>query len=265
MTYFPNSILPKRLIRESAAEVDNCPQIVNAKDYNRLMREIIAIEKYLVGEGSGTNSGLIGLPDQITDTMKNIANNGLFCQMSGVVSSGSRISIPVSIVSTTTTGNNASAATTINVTSTSNFPTSGTITKFNAISSSTATFSNAAGTTEEYKNYSFNEFRFQEQITYTGKTNTSFTGCSRVVVDAQTETAPSVVIAGKASIALYPIGWDIEQNEYPSHFYLESTAMLVPTGKVYKTNATLHQVDKSFAVGYILTIVGATTTIRMTM
>lgn len=167
MAFFPDQVMPKTLRHETSHEVDGDPNILNAADWNRHHREILAIERLLIGAqtaggaASGVtgfscyqfNSGLVcpninlnpngtnpNAPQSIQDAVDTIAglvdlitNGGLFAQYIGTIGDGQKVPIPSSIVSTQTTPHVPVApdATSIPVISTAGFPSQGVITKFN--------------------------------------------------------------------------------------------------------------------------------------
>lgn len=200
MAYFPAQIMPKKLVRETSNEVDGSPNIFNATDHNKHEREIISIEKFLVGAGAGTNTGLYGLISQCYNQFRDICNNGLIAQYNGsILTTGTNKTIPTpaNILNTTTVGALATGATTITVVSTAGFPASGFITKFNDLTPTTPYI------------FGFGQLSDQEIIQYTGLTATTFTGCTRAVEgDAQAITSGSAVIfGGKASLSLSHKSW----------------------------------------------------------
>jgi hypothetical protein len=122
--------MPKRLKPETPREVDGSPRIRNARDHNSHHREIIAIEKFLVGrKGSGFSATLAAAISEL----KAITNDGLVRNHVGVVPTGEAIPMPEGIPSTTITGPLPTSATTMEVESTEGFPASGLVTKFNSV------------------------------------------------------------------------------------------------------------------------------------
>lgn len=167
MAFFPDRVMPKMLRHESGHEVDGDPNILNAADWNRHHRELIAIERLLIGNqiAGSAASGVAGFscydfstglicpginlnpgqdptdaPKSIQDAINIIAalvdgltNSGFLAQHTGTLCCQGQVPIPANIVSTTTPGGLLSSATRIPVASTAGFPSSGFITKFNYV------------------------------------------------------------------------------------------------------------------------------------
>jgi hypothetical protein len=189
MAYFPNQIMAKILRAETVDEVDGSPMIYNARDYNTHVRELIAIEKFIGIPGS-QNTLLAVLRDAL-QLLRLITNEGLIANVSGTIGEGETIPMPGNVVSTTTSGTLSTGATIVNVASTDGFPNVGFATKFNKIDATTGAYNIGAKI--------FNS----EIITYTGKTATTLTGCTRAVAGtAQAvglgETA--LVVSGRAAL-----------------------------------------------------------------
>jgi hypothetical protein len=228
MAFFPVVPMPKELKRETSKEVDNNPSIYNARDYNIHHREIIAIEKMLIGDGSTTNNALLNLIRDSIQVFFDITNNGRLGSFSGIVASGSKISIPDFIPQTTTSGALAVSDTTITVVSTTGFPENGFLTKFNSIGTS------LTGSPPEPVFTFGNNITSQEIISYTGKTDTTFTGCTREEQDtiAQEVVVDGVatIIAGRSSLFLSGSSW--ASNGHPYHVIVEHDAELEVTATV---------------------------------
>jgi hypothetical protein len=190
MPYFPRTTMPKILAPETSAEVDGSPSIINAADANVLTREIIAIERLIGAADSNARGTLMALLSKAYGILYGYGEGLIAARISGTVLPNTTIPIPSSVLSTTTYGTTLSGDTTINVTSTSGFPNSGQITKFND------TTANGASC---------------ELISYTGITPTSFTGCGRTG-DAQTSTSAAVIIGGHASLCLGHSAWGAKSS-----------------------------------------------------
>lgn len=183
MAYFPNKVMPKQLRRETSSEVDGSPLILNARDHNVHEREIISIESLLIGNGS--NPSLSQIVAQLQAQANSLVNGNLISRHNGTVSIGSSVPIPPGVASTTTSGFLSSASTTITVASTAGFPSSGYLTKFN----------NTTAVVTQMTN--------QEVILYTGKTATTFTGCTRGANGSTAQNGTNaVLIPGYASLSL---------------------------------------------------------------
>lgn len=163
MSYFPSSIIPLSLKPETSAEVDGAPNIFNAHDYNLHRRELVAIEKALLGKqslvasgvsgfscsnlagasacpngggtgGNGTNGMTTGAAQalqQVQALIDQISNGGLMGQFCGAVRVGGAVPLPPSLVATVCQAPLLASATSIPVESTAGFPSTGFITKFN--------------------------------------------------------------------------------------------------------------------------------------
>lgn len=253
MAFFPVTKMPKTIRREGQTEVDNSPSIFNARDYNIHHRELLAIEDYLVGNGISSNSGIYNKLVQIITDFRNLTHNGLITQHCGTIKSGDRVPVPSNLATTVTDGSALSTGTTtITVASTAGFPSKGLITKFNAITAATTG-------SPEFKNYSFGaSVSNHEIIRYTGKTDTTFTGCTRAVggtAQAVASGATAQILAGKASLFLTHLGW--QGSTGPAQFYIEHDAILTTTAALYGFDSTLTNVDTVIEVAYAMTIVGS--------
>ena len=174
MAFFPDSPMPKNLKRETAKEVDNSASIYNARDYNIHHREILAMQRLLIGNGfAETDNGMLGAIIAALEALKNMTNGGLLSKYCGTIQSSEYVPIPAQVLNTKTGDTLLATATTIPVLSTSGFPRSGFLTKFNN------TNVVAAG---DFKSYAFGKSIMNyEIIRYAGKTDTSFTGCTREI------------------------------------------------------------------------------------
>lgn len=259
MSNFPMGVMKKNLKRETLNEVDNSPNIFNAKDFNIHDRELLSIQRYLVGDGLGQpNSGIAGQLAATINQFRAVANNGLMSQYAGSLTTGQSIPLPQNIIQTTTSGVNSAIATTINVASTVGFPSSGFITKFNNVSSTTT--SNPL-----WRRFLFASQTSQEIISYTGTTATSFTGCTRSVEGTAQATLineKAVIFGGKASvfIGLKSYVTIFDNNLAPAQFVVEHDSTLKVTGQILTDNGdpvTPLRTDQFIQIGYSLFIVGA--------
>ncbi len=291
MAFFPDQVMPKLLKKEIFAEVDGNPRLYNAHDHNIIHKEIIAIEKFLLGNQKNLifsnppssiipntpppKSGIVNISNYLNTLFKAIAGGGLITQMSGNVQSGNPIPIPTNIINTKTVGTLTTGAVTINVVSTSGFPISGTITKFNALPAITiCSDGTAVGggdrcgvNTFKVKDYNIGaKITNQELITYTGTTSTSFTGCTRGSGTSNTPQSvntgeQALIVAGRASIMFSCLSWNRYLNniQNPIQFYIENDAMLTPTGYVYSigTRQMLAPLATIQQIGYSLMVSGS--------
>jgi hypothetical protein len=255
MAYFPETIMPKILASETVREVDDSPAIYNAKDYNTHLRELIAIERFLVGDGLGASdsTGMIGMLNSLVQAFNNISKNGIISQSSGLVADDGTVPLPSSLVNTYTNGGVGAGDLSIPVVSVAGFPTSGYITKFNSIKTS------PSGTP-----FGFKSLYSQEVIQYTSvDTNTNeFLGCTRAIIgSAQAvpsgivgDVNPALIVAGRASIFLTHKGWDVPPNQIPATVYVDHDASLVVTSAVY--DDSWNKIDGGCEVMYALTVSG---------
>ena len=163
MTYFPGSVIPGGLLKpETYAEVDGSPAIYNARLWNAHHRELIAIEKSLLGKqvfgaasgvsgfscanfngtntcpnasgttgGGGTTTNIAQAVQQVQALIQQISNGGLFGSHCGTVAAGNSVPIPPDLLVTVCQAPLLATATSIPVASTAGFPSKGFITKFN--------------------------------------------------------------------------------------------------------------------------------------
>lgn len=184
MAYFPRSVLPKDLARETSSEVDGSPLVWNAKDYNRHHREIRAIERFIIGEtgseASGfsgyfdgsefsafsgwsgqslATSGLLGVVSEIENLLARINDDGLLVSTAGYVVKGGQVPIPDGVVNATISGPVGASDTSIYCPLASLFPKRGYLTKFNSVdftdhcTTNVQSFSGACSTGLRYKDY----------------------------------------------------------------------------------------------------------------
>ena len=161
---FPNSILPLSLKPETLDEIDGSPNIFNARDYNIHRRELVAIEKTLLGKQNLVVSGVSGFScssfagsspcpngggtgdngtngggtasvaqalQQVQALIDLVSSGGLFGSHCGTIQCGNAVPIPPSLLTTVCQAPLSAAATSIPVESTAGFPSQGFITKFN--------------------------------------------------------------------------------------------------------------------------------------
>jgi hypothetical protein len=207
MAFFPLSIMPKRLQRETAREVDDSPSIYNARDYNIHHRELLAIERFLIGDDiEEENGGLLRTVSDVLEAITKISNEGLIARHSGIIQDSEQVIVPESVVSTLTNGVVGAADVSITVVSTDGFPSSGVITKFNNV------LPNEQTNEFDTQKYEFGpNITNQEFIEYSGKTTNMFTGCTRGIdgttAQAVLATAQAVIMAGRASLFLSNTFW----------------------------------------------------------
>lgn len=265
MPFFPASVIPKTLKRETLSEVDNSPSIINARDFNIYIRELVAIEKYLVGAGAtAADGGLLAALSQIINDFRQISNNGLLAQYSGVVKSGDSISVPAALLNTVTTGTSGSGDAVLNVVSTSGFPSSGVLTKFNDMTPTLLVQLDSQAVPLTSASFNFLKQTNQEIVSYTGKTATSFTGCSRAV-EGNAQAVPAgksaVVLGGKCSLTLAHKTWSQKSTGVDHIFAVSShdAALKVTAGtfNVSGTPIAAVETDAVFFTQYSLNAVGS--------
>jgi hypothetical protein len=252
MAFFPFSIMPKHLQKETAREVDDSPSIYNAKDYNIHHRELLAIERFLVGDGLGEeDGGLLKTVSEVLSAITRISTGGLIARHGGLINNPRQIAIPDSAVSTFTDGAIGPADTSISVISTDGFPDSGIITKFNDILPN-----------EELSDFDSQKYEFgpnitnQEIIEYSGKTDTAFTGCSRGIdgttAQAVVDGDQAVVTAGRASLFLSNTFWTASGGK-PVQLLIKQTSSLVITPYLVSLVKTALDQDE---IGFVVTAAG---------
>ena len=264
---FPSGVMTKVIREETSREVDDSPAIYNARDRNIHHREILAIEKFLVGCGwsatsiaSGTDVGVANLLSSLMSILKTP-----MYQVSGivVVPEGSNATIPLSqypdMVRTTTIGALATTDVEINVVSTAGFPAEGWLTKFNTVSATTT--GTGTSSSPEYKDYDFGAYAAsissQEVIHYSGTTATKFLDCTRDTATRQAlpSTQAAVILCGKASLGLSPVAFNNAAGSAVRQFYVEHDAALKVSAALYKAATHLTPMG-AISVLYDLTIVG---------
>ena len=261
MGYFPETIMPKVIRPETGREVDGDPSICNARDRNIHHREIIAIEKFLVGLGwgsSGNDGGLASMMPAILSMLRmpmyQVAGQITITQATGYET------IPLSqyprMVRTVTDGTHLAPGDVVihadPATGTAGFPDSGWLTKFNTISASTV-----AGP-PQYKNYGFGKtISSQETIQYSGKTDTAFLSCVRDASTAQNLPAgqTAVIVCGKASLGLSLVSFNNVDGDDVRQLYAEHDSNLKVSAALYQAANTLTPLG-DISVLYDITVVG---------
>lgn len=281
MTYFPDSVMPKQLKREMAAEVDNDPLIINARDYNIHEREIRAIQQFLIGNrlalvAAGNDPGnttppstsILDLLQKATNLFQRMTDGGLITRHAGVCPIGNPIPLPGGSINTVTSTTVSPSATTITLRSTEGFPSSGYVTKFNAVNA-TMLCSGGNGVLAQcpigslqYKGFTFGKtMSNQELIQYTGLSGNSLTGCTRGVNGTTAQQAddnsPAIVMCGKASVLFSLNVWDAPTGN-PVEVYIEHNAMLVPQAAVFQegTRKLIKSLNGLMEAGYSMTVIG---------
>jgi len=272
MAYFPTSIIPKRLKKETTNEVDDSPLVYDARDYNRHLREIRSIECSLLGSTSGTGTlDILTRAETLTTEMK---RGGLLVFLSGTVFMGSQIQVPDRVSQVTIQGPLAAAATTITVDDASYMPKSGYLTKMNALTASQYCTSGAPvgpgdACAAGVKYMAYDDFlggsktiTSQELISYNGVdlANNQLLNCTRGVdgTTAQALTGNAVGIAGWACISLTPNGF-VRKWIKPNQLYVAHDAMLNVTAEVLEQGSAVRVKDpisEYMEVGYAWAILG---------
>jgi len=252
MAFFPGRPMPKTLQRETSNEVDDSPSIYNARDYNIHHRELRAVQRLLVGEGLGQeDNGLLGALIEALNALRSLSNGGLLSEYSGIIKSGDAVPIPSHIFNTRTGSTLQAIDTIIPVDSTSGFPKVGFLTKFNNTNISDITNKYTFG--KSIMNY--------EIIRYSGKTETSFIGCTREIEGyAQDLVDPyAVVIGGKASLLLSSNLWQVDITKNPPlEVNIEHDAGLNVSSKILSLElAELKPISLIIQIAYSLSVVGS--------
>jgi hypothetical protein len=298
--FFPNSIMPKRLKREDA-DVDDNPSIFNARDYNIHHREIRAIQEMLVGKadssgtapgsvqdgGSGTDSvsadlaasgaanSILGLIDQANDIIGRLSNGNLMFQVGGTAVLGSKISLP-NATQTEISGPLTTSGDTITVASTAGFTSSGYLTKINTMKVEELCDDGlppgaggrcAVGARKyyEYSNYmsaTGQHMTNQEIIEYTGKTATTFTGCSRGMFGSTKQAVSSdekvLILGGRGALVIYPFFWGLNRDRQFREMYVSWDGLLNVNGGILAPGSRqlVNPSEKDLTVlGWSLTLV----------
>jgi hypothetical protein len=215
MAKFPESVMTKSLKPETSKEVDNSPAIYNARDFNIHHRELLAIEKYLVGRGLNTDdNGLVGIIRQALNVFYSISAEGFIARYSGLVKTGDRIVLPSTLTATVTTGSSSSGDSTIAVADTSKFPSAGYITKFNLVDGSELAVTN------------------QEIIQYAGTDGNVFQSCTRSIdsTTAQNSSAGAVIVSGRCSLMLNPNYWSTTKDTAVQFFVDQAQDLTITCG-----------------------------------
>lgn len=265
MAYFPRSVMPKKLRRETPLEVDNAPTIYNARDYNIHHREILAIEKALIGKGSDPNAP-IGVEQALSlleGTLDGLFSNGTIYRASGIVKSGDAIPLPDSVLNTTAHGPLSTSQTSITVTSTKGFSPKGYITKINAIPMMAQT----GGDT--YGGLNTGRLTFQEVISYQSISGNTFVGCARALFKTNAQALPysnslsiggndgnvAVIVGGQASLFYSPVRIDVGDTAIVDSFVGYGEAAM-SVGLKTRVGSTPTDVPNTSWFGYSLVVVG---------
>ena len=275
MAYFPSQIMPKRLMPETVREVDDSPAIYNARDYNIHLRELIAIERFLVGDGlsaASGNTGIVSMLNALAQAFNSLSKNGTILQTSGVISTvgaGDQpphligtVPLPAGLANTYTRDAVSKTDTTIPVVSVKDFPTSGYITKFNSVKAGGYPFG-------------FTSMSSQEVISYASvdTVTNEFLGCTRAILGTaqdvpsgiSRDTNPALIVAGRASVFLAHKGWQTAQptggGALVTNAYIDHDASLMVSSAVYD-NAS-NTMDESHEIIYSLTVSGTFENIKV--
>lgn len=252
MAYFPTSIVPKILQRETNSEVDGSPLICNARDHNIHAREIRAIECYLLG----SNYGMTKTLEKIETLIDQVKRGSLFYYLSGTVPSNTKIPIPKQVVYSKTVGAIVSSSTNIEVEDASNFPQKGFATKINNVKTLEYCSSGvpvgggdrcSVGTGVkciEYKDFVIGGgtyITFQEFFWYDGIENNVLQNCIRGIdsTSAQDidEGEEAIIINGKSSLVVMSNSWCKNKEQQPNQFYISMDSMLNVKGELLLENS----------------------------
>lgn len=227
----------------------------------------------------GQDSGGMALSDALvrfTEIIHLVATQGFMGLYSGTVQSGGAIELPQVVISTQTSGSVPAGATTIPVVSTAGFPNSGVITKFNRLDTSEVCSdgsapgggSRCALGSQKVVGYtglvtSGSHATNQERISYTGKTGTSFTGCTRSVNGSTAQPAsdaePALVVSGRAAISFGHNFWGRGTPGTPNQFYLAHDALLRTTAVLKARGSRTRQgrdLQDHIEISWLLSYVG---------
>lgn len=272
MAYFPNSIMPKRLRKETEREVDGSPYIYNAKDYNTHHRELLEIEKALIAESPNENNP-ISIEKALVlleKTFNNLTSGGLISRATGVILAGTAIQLPDYIISTNTGAAVAHDATSMTVDSTVGFPSSGYITKINKITIDDDGYYDNLDSMpyrSEEPDLDDGKITFQEVIGYTSKTATAFYGLTRGLFGtrAQDLAAPSEsvadakIISGRASLSYSPLGLKTAASTMNKMTLYHTQDLILKayfSGRNANSVSTAELTDAVCHIGYSLLVVG---------
>ena len=254
MAYFPSTVVPKRLKKETYTEVDGNPLVYNARDYNRHLREIRAIECSLLGSQEGT--GIVDIVDRAETLTAEFKRGGMLVFLSGTVPSDSQVQVPERVNWVTIRGPLGAADNTIEVDDVTYLPSSGYITKMNALDASQyCTLGSpvgpgdrcAAGTGVKYMAYDqflggSKTMTSQELISYEGVNaqNNTLLNCTRGVDGSTAQDLDNgtnaVGIVGWACLSLSHNAF-ARQWVKPYQFYLSHDAMLNVTAAVLEAGS----------------------------
>jgi hypothetical protein len=266
--------MPKRLKAETPAEVDGSPLVYNARDYNRHHKEIRAIECFLLGPGG--EGGMLSTLAEAEAVVNQVKRGGALVTLGGTVTSGGAIQLPANVVYTTLKGPLSAAATSITVGDATGFPSSGYITKFNALATSNFCTGGAgvgpggrcvAGTGFQFPDYpamvgGSGAMTMPEVIRYEDVQNDVFLDCTRAVDGSTAQDVAAsdgaLVVSGKASLMLSHNAWARTWTK-PSQFYLSCDALLNVYGAVLEDGSpggSKAPISTVVEIGYSLVIVG---------
>lgn len=260
MAYFPDTVLPKQLKQETSHEVDNSPLVFNAKDYNRHEREIIAVERFLLGDDPTGANSLLNNTKNVLKAFDNLTSNGFIQRICKTVVSGNKIVLPFG--ASQTTGAVLATDTTIPISSTNGLPPKGFVTKFNNITISTVG-------SPQYVDYGFGKtITCQEFIRYTGitpavgLTPAQLTGCTRGMMGTTAQDVASnknaVIFAGRASLALMLKSYNLSPlAANPNQFFLSQGSDLTVSAGFYDSASSLKSIDLSIEVLYSLFLIAS--------
>jgi hypothetical protein len=275
MSYFPNSIVPKRLKKETVNEVDGSPLVYNAADYNRQLREVRAIECSLIGSAYGT--GIVDLLTKAETLTTETLSGGQIVFLSGTVPTGSQIAVPGNVTWAVIQGPLGAADTEITLDNVSYFPSRGYITKINSLSASEYCTAGtpvgpgdrcAVGDGTKYMAYTdflggaTTSITSQELISYDGidLVNNKLLNCVRGEdgTTAQDLVENAIGIAGWASISI-GLNAYVRSLVTPSQFYLTHDEMLTVGGGLLEEGSesrVKEAISKELEVAYSWAIVG---------
>lgn len=266
MAYFPRNVMPKAIRKETSSEVDGFPLMYNARDYNVHHREIIAIERFLIGDGDG---GIVSLVTDASKQLDSIMNGGLLVQLTGTIPSATRIELPDSVLHGTFTTGLAPSGSSV-IFDTTGWPLRGVLTKLNKnIAVETClTDGDTSPPCVGINNVLFADYEDQlphitnqEYIEYSIDSANTLTLIARGLYGSTAQDIPvdeeAMLICGRASVMYSHNVWSADG--VVRQVYLEHDANLKPTLKVAEVGTTTDLPGISggiMEVSYIITVAG---------
>lgn len=266
MVFFPNEVMPKDL-KKTTGDIPGYPLVYNAADHNAHHREIIAIQKFLIGN-NGTG-GLRQAFQNVQNSIERLANGDYLYSLAGVFPSGGKIHVPEEILQTSATGLLTTSATTMTVGSTKDWPKTGILTKFNSnlaeetcLTDGSTSFPCSGGGNVKWLDYEnqLTQMTNQELISYRVVSETQVLLVHRGLYGTTKQEIPAdstaLVICGRAAVMFTPQVWEADTDDDVSQIVLDHTADLRAFVKVEgaATASVLTDVSGFVDVHYLLTV-----------